>query len=341
MPTSPSVPSVEPDARSGPDLITLGEAMVLMLADSGLPLASAGHFMRSIAGAESNVAIGVRRLGLRSGWISRVGRDAFGEVVLRSMRAEGVELSVRTDPARPTGLLVRDMPAIGPVHVQYYRAGSAASALSQDDIDPDLVRSSRLLHLTGITAMLSDSAHAAVIAAHSLARTAGRFISFDPNVRLTLGSMEKWADRVAPLARASDIVLAGVDEMPAIAAGATDPIETLLAAGVGVVVVKDGARGSSAHTSQRVVRMPARPVHAVDPVGAGDAFAAGFLARILRDHPDLGAGDVPDAPALERALQAGSLVAAAVVGLPTDIDGLPFAADLDALTGDSGRDVQR
>lgn len=325
----------------GPDLITLGETMVLMLADAGLPLTVAGHYVRSIAGAESNVAIGVRRLGLRAGFVSRVGADSFGELVVRTLRAEGVELSVRTDPTRPTGLLVRDRPATGPVRVQYYRAGSAASAWSEDDVDADLVRSARLLHLTGITAMLSESACAAVALAQSVARDAGLMVSFDPNLRLRLGSAQQWTDRIAPLARASDIVLAGADELAAVAGGARDPVAALLEAGVGVVVVKDGARGSSAHTADGVVRAAAQPVVAVDPVGAGDAFAAGFLARILTDHPVLCGGDVPDQAALARALRTGSVVAAAVVGQPTDIDGLPFATDLDSLIAFGGGDVHR
>ena len=334
MPMAPPEPSAELD------LLTIGETMVLMLADGRLPVEVAGHYTRSIAGAETNVAIGVRRLGLRSAWISRLGNDPFGRAVRRTLLGEGVRVIAATDPERPTGLLIRDWPPSGPCRVQYYRSGSAATALSPADVDAAAVASARVLHLTGITAMLSENSCAALTTAQQAAHHAGRVVSFDPNIRMALGPPELWSERIVPLATASDIVLAGADELATVTAGAPDPVRFLLDAGVGVVVVKDGVRGSSAHTADGSVVAPARPVVAVDPVGAGDAFAAGFLARILAEHPDLRAGDVPALDALARALTTGSVVAARVVATATDIDGLPFTDDLDALS-DGGGDVHR
>lgn len=321
----------------------MGEAMILFLASSGHPLTLADRFNRSVAGAEATVAVGARRLGLRTGWISRVGADAFGEVIRRTMRAEDVQTHISTDPDRPTGLLVRDMPALGPVQVQYYRAGSAASMLSESDVGDSIVAQARLLHLTGITAMLSDTAHAAVLAAHGQARAAGRLVSFDPNIRRTLGTTQQWADRIAPIAAASHIVLSGAEELIVITGTADEnvAVDSLLDTGVNVVVVKDGAHGSRAYTRHESVAVSARQVLAVDPVGAGDAFAAGFLARLLTDHPQLRGGDVPDLASLERALQSGSVVAAATVASSNDLDGLPFATDLDSLNDVWPGDVRR
>lgn len=329
-----------PESELELDLVTIGEAMVLLLADGRLPVEVAGRYTSSIAGAESNVAIGVRRLGLRSAWISRLGNDPFGRAIRRTLLGEGVQVSAASDPTRATGLLVRDWPPSGPTRVQYYRSGSAATALSPTDVDAAIVASARLLHLTGIAALLSESSYRAVTTAQRIAHHAGRVVSFDPNIRQALGSLQRWTERTEPLARASDIVLSGADELAVVTAGSADPVRFLLKAGVSVVVVKDGVHGSSAHTAHGSVSVSAWPVLAVDPVGAGDAFAAGFLARILNDHPNLRSGDVPTLEALSRALTTGSVVAARVVAAATDIDGLPFTDDLDALS-DASVDVHR
>ena len=330
-----STPRVGTDANRDPsdgrqpvttDLVTLGEAMVLLLAGSAMPLRTATSYSRSVAGAESTVAIGAARLGLRTAWISRVGADPFGEVVKRAMRAEGVAVHVTVDPTRPTGMLVRDMPLHGGIRVQYYRTGSAASALSPADVDGRLVSRARLVHVTGITAMLSDSAAAAVDAALLQARSAGRVVSFDPNVRHSLGDAREWAERAGPLAAASDIVLSGVDELRAVS-GFSDEVQAvqaLLAAGVGVVVVKDGIHGSRGYTGAGSVSADGQRVPAVDAVGAGDAFAAGFLSRLLVDHPTISGGQVPGLELVHRALLTGNAVAASAISVAGDTEGLPF-----------------
>jgi 2-dehydro-3-deoxygluconokinase len=301
--------------------------MALMLAEGGAALAHSSRFDVSVAGAEGNVAVGLCRLGHSVALWTCVGEDALGDLVLRTLRGEGVDVSrARRLPDRPTGLLVRDAPAGRPVTVSYYRSGSAGSALAPEDVVPAVVAGASLLHLTGITAMLSDSSYDAALAAVAAARSAGVTVSVDPNLRLRLGSPDEWRRRLDPLLRAADIVLTGRDELELLS-GAEHP-SWLLDRGARTVVVKDGAAGAYETDGATELRVAARSVPLVDPVGAGDAFAAGWLSGWLRGVP------------AQRRLEEAATVAACVVAARGDQAGLPTAAVRDALLG-GGPDVAR
>ncbi len=310
------------------DVVTFGEAMVLHLAEPGVPLAAATSLRRSVAGSELNVAVGLARLGVRTGWFGRLGDDVHGRLIAGVLRAEGIDTSrVRLVPDGWTGLLVRDAHAERPVTVVYHRAGSAASTLTCDDVDTDYLTSARTLFLSGITAVLSESARAASVRAVEVATERGLTVVFDPNVRRLLGPVERTAEVLRPLAVAAHIVLAGREEAELIT-GSSEPADWFLERSARLVVLKDGARGSWATDGTRTWEQRAVPVRAIDPVGAGDAFTAGFLAATAR-------GDgVPEA------LRAGATVAAAVVAVAGDIEGLPTAAEL-ALMQAQGEAVQR
>lgn len=287
-------------------VVVCGEAMLLMLAEPGVPLERATAFRRSIAGAESNVAAGLARLGHDVRWLGRVGADPGGRFVLSTLRAEGVDTRYAvTDPAAPTGLLIRDSHPYRGIDVQYYRAGSAASRLGPGGLAAEMVSGARIVHVTGITPMLSPSAHLATLRLFELAREAGALVSFDPNIRLKLGTPELWRERVAPLLGTADIVLAGEDELELLQ---VDP-----AALRGLVVVKHRDKSASCAG----LRQEAFCVPVVDPVGAGDAFAAGFLSGVLRGEPH------------EVCLREAAAVAALVVQCANDTDGLPDRAGLD------------
>ncbi|MFF0743930.1 sugar kinase [Streptomyces sp. NPDC004111] len=306
-----------------PDVVVCGEAMLLMLAEPGVPLERATAFRRSVAGAESNVATGLARLGHPVRWLGRLGDDPAGRAVLALLRAEGIDTSyVITDPAAPTGLLLRDSHPAHAIDVQYYRAGSAASLLDARELSADLLSGARVLHLTGITPMLSPSAHRAVLRLFELAEAAGVRVSFDPNVRLKLGAPERWREVVAPLLARADLVLAGEDELELLGVAAAD-----LADGERTVVVKHRDKSASCLRRGEEWRRPVFRVPVTDPVGAGDAFAAGFLGALLRDAP----WDV--------CLREAAAVAALVVQCATDTDGLPDRRGLDralaAFTGDA------
>lgn len=314
------------------DLVTFGESMALFLGEPGFPLAQATKFHRSIAGAESNVAIGISRLGLRAGWFGRVGGDSLGSVVVRTLRGENVDVS-RTvlDPEATTGALIRDCHGERPIDVVYHRRCSAGSRLAPVDVDEAYISEAKSLHVTGITPLLSESAHDATMAAVEAAVAAGRIVSFDPNVRRRLSSADRMVAVLRQLASVSHIILAGEDEAEFITGEAERDRAAgwFLDRGAQVVVLKRGKHGAWATDGTSEWAQPATPVSSVDPVGAGDAFAAGFLSARLRGD------DLPTC------LRHGTIVAALVVQTPGDYEGLPTAVQRDlAWTADHGH-VQR
>lgn len=294
-------------------LFTFGETMGLVAADGIGMLEHVRGFTLTIGGAESNVAIGVARLGGEATWLGRIGPDATGDLIERRLRTEGVRtLAVRDDAF--TGLMVRHRRSGTQTHVDYHRAGSAGSRLSPADLPSDLA-SAEILHVTGITPALSDSARTAVFQAVETARAHGVPVSVDVNYRSKLWSRFDAAPVLRDLVTRADIVFAGPDEA-ALFLGATPPVAGLAALGPREVVVKDGARGCTAMIDGAPFDVPALPVTVVDPVGAGDAFVAGYLAARM-------AGS--DAAArLHLAIAAGAFA----VTVPGDCEGLPTRADL-------------
>ncbi|MFF5263790.1 sugar kinase [Actinomadura viridis] len=302
-----------------PEVVTCGEAMLLLLAEPGVPLARARRFRGSVAGAESNVAIGLARLGHPVRWISAVGADPAGETVLSTMRAEGVDVSgVTVHPTAPTGLLLRDSHATRGIDVQYHRAGSAASTLAPESVHTPFAAGTRMLHLTGITAMLSASTHRLTRYLIDAARDRGVMVSFDPNVRHKLGTPDRWRSVVGPLLTRADLVMAGADELEMLTGqDAERAVRMLRDGGVDGVVVKYPDKSAVLTNAAGTRAQAAFPVAVTDPVGAGDAFAAGLLSALLRDVPP------------GRALAEAATVAALVVQSATDIDGLPTSVQRD------------
>jgi 2-dehydro-3-deoxygluconokinase len=269
------------------DVVTLGESMVLLLAEQSGPMREATTFRRYIAGAESNLAIGLSRLGHGAGWFSRVGDDEFGRAVVFRIRGEGVDTSrVICDAAAPTGLVIRERREAGPIEQVYYRRGSAASRMSPSDLDAAYLGSARFLHLTGITPALSQSCHETAFAAAEMARATGVKIVLDPNYRSKLWDPPEAQQVLRDLASHCDILLPGTDEAELLT-GLSDPeraARELQSLGPELVVVKLGAQGALAlDPDGQLTRAPAPHLERiVDPVGAGDAFAAGLLSGLLR-----------------------------------------------------------
>ncbi|WP_263974227.1 sugar kinase [Streptomyces albicerus] len=281
-----------------------------------------GSLGLSVAGAESNVAIGLARLGHRVRWAGRVGADELGALVLRTLRAEGIDTThaVTDDTGRPTGLLLTE-PRLGTLtRVSYYRAGSAGSAVSPADVLPALAPGTRVLHLTGITPALGPSAAEATLAAATTAREAGITVCLDVNYRSRLWTSDRARTVLRPLLAHTDLLIASEDELPLVlerpAADESESARGVLTAGVREVVVKRGARGATAFTADGATDCPARQVDAVDLVGAGDAFVAGYLSGLL---------DGVDLPArLHRAVT----TAAFAVATRGDWEGLPTQDEL-------------
>ncbi|MDC0771296.1 sugar kinase [Streptomyces sp. HD] len=379
------------------DVVALGESMVTFLPTRPGRLADVPSFERGIGGAESNVACALAAAGHRTGWVSRVGADGFGDHLVEAITGYGVDLSaVRRDPVRPTGVYFRTAGdrATDAHEVAYYRAGSAASAMSVENVDLSAARSGRVLHLSGITAALSDSCLG--LMRRLTASEEGRpVVSFDVNHRAGL-----WGDRdgrgvLLELARGADVVFVGEDEAEEAwgVTGGPEAVRTALPE-PGVLVVKQGAVGATAFVSaaggrgpaaptrrsrtgispaplgsasgqalqgaqpaatrstqpagsraagaapvpQRVGAPPARAsdptpapaqapstfvpaltVDVVSAIGAGDAFAAGFLSATLRGLP------------VRVALRHGHLWAAAALTTPGDLATPPSRDHADRL----------
>jgi 2-dehydro-3-deoxygluconokinase len=268
-------------------VVTLGETMGLFRADSVGSLAQVSSFTLGIGGAESNVAIALARLGTPVRWLGRVGADSIGRRILRELRAEGIEVLGIVDPSAPTGIMVKEQRTAAATRVQYYRASSAGSRLDLDDVAGADIEHAALLHVTGITPALSASAHDAVLAAIAVAAGAGVPISFDLNHRTSLWP-EDPAHVYREIAGRSDIVFAGDDEARILFPDAETPLELAKAiAGLGPsqVVIKLGEAGCVALVDGVAYERAAIRVHAIDTVGAGDAFVAGYLAELLAGLP--------------------------------------------------------
>ena len=254
-----------------PQLITIGETMAAFTPDSVGALRYVQNFGIRTAGAESNVAVGLAKLGLEAAWVSRLGTDEFGCFIRNQLRAEGVDCS----------------------RVIYYRENSAASHLCPEDVTPALLDGVKVLHMSGITPVLSESCLAMTKAAFALAKEKGVAISFDPNIRRKLWRGQDYAPLIRELTLQSEIVLLGLDEADALF-GLRDPdaiFDLLFRDGCAqYVAIKDGGNGAWVADKTTREKLPPYPCKPIEPIGAGDGFNAGFLAGILQGRDVVTAG---------------------------------------------------
>ncbi len=304
------------------DVVTLGEAMLMFVAEEPGPLEQVQHFSKRTAGAETNVAIGLARLGLKVGWQSRLGSDSMARFLLAAIGGEGVDCSrVVCDPAQRTGFMFKGrVDDASDPPTEYHRQGSAASRLGPDDIDEAWVAGARHLHVSGVFPALSPSTLAATQRAIALARRHGRTISFDPNLRPSLWpSREAMRDTLNALAEGCDWVLPGHGEGELLVGSAEpDAIAAFYRArGAKQVVVKCGADGAYFESDRERGRVPAFPVpRVVDTVGAGDGFAVGVISALLEGR------------SLPEATRRGAWIGARAVQVRGDTEGLPTRAEL-------------
>ena len=268
------------------EVVTFGESMVLFSPDDKGPLRHIHSFSKSIAGAESNVAIALARLGHQVGWFSKLGDDEFGRYITFMVRGEGIDVS-RTiyDKEHSTGLLFKELFEHVNPNVYYYRKNSAASHLQVSDLDLEYICSGRILHLTGITPAISESAREAVFTALRAAKEAGVIISFDPNIRLKLWSKAEAKKTLLEICSYADILFPGIDEGE-ILLGTKDQEEILAQfheMGVKIIALKLGKKGCLISDGKEKHLVEGYLVEKMeDSVGAGDGFAAGFLSSYLK-----------------------------------------------------------
>ncbi|WP_275463153.1 sugar kinase [Streptomyces noursei] len=331
--SDPPVPAA--GAAPDVDVVCLGESMVTFLPTVPGPLADVPAFERAIGGAESNVACALARAGHPTRWISRVGADGFGDHLVREIAGHGVDTSaVRRDHTRPTGIYFRTAGdrATAAHEVAYYRAGSAASAMAADTMDLAALRSGRVLHLSGITAALSADCLGLLRALMARPDDRARpLISFDVNHRPHLWSGARGPEVLLDLARAADVVFVGADEalaawgLPdarAVRSALPQPQTLVVKLGAAGALVFRHAPGTPGRDEEPAgILVPAPTVDVVAAVGAGDAFAAGFLSAALRALP------------LRTRVRHGHLWAAAALTVPGDLAAPPSRAVADRLAG--------
>jgi 2-dehydro-3-deoxygluconokinase len=270
---------------TSPSVVTLGETMALVRTTEIGSLRHANSLAFGIGGAESNVAIGLARLGVPTSWLGRIGDDSLGERVAREIRGDGVDVRAVVDPDAATGLMVKERPSAASTAVHYYRAGSAGSRLRPDDLPEGWVEDAALLHITGITPLLSSTARDALHAAIDRARASGAVVSFDINYRSALASPAIAGPVLRELAERSDIVFGGEEEFAILYPGASvaDAAARLRDAGCATTVVKLGPAGAAVITADSVVEAAGFTIDVVDTVGAGDAFVSGYLSALLEE----------------------------------------------------------
>ena len=302
-----------------PEVITAGETMVLGVPSQPGRLRHASSLELKIGGAESNVAIALSRLGINAGWASYLSADEPGQLVLDHIRAEGVDTSrVRRLPDTRTGLYLREY--IGKdVRVYYYREGSAASYMAPGAFDVEYFDGTRILHLTGATSALSDDCRAFTLWAAQEARSNGIAISFDVNYRSKLWSQEEAKGFVEEVLPNVDVLFVSEEESMALWGRADERFLSKLAQmGPKEVVLKRGKSGNLAWVEGELVEQPSFSVPELDPIGAGDAFAAGYLAGWLWEL---------DA---QRRLHMASAMGALSVMTLGDYEGLPAREELES-----------
>lgn len=308
-------------STTGHDAVLFGEMMQMMVADCPGPLESIATFHKRTAGAETNVAIGLARAGLRVGWASRLGTDSMARYLLGEMQREGVDCSrVVCDPSQRTGFLFKGRVTAGDPPVEYHRKGSAASHMRPEDIDIDWLAKARLLHVTGVFPAISASALSTMHRAVQLVRAAGGTISFDPNLRPTLWeSPEAMRRELNALAFQAHWVLPGLEEGRFLTGEQTpEAIAAFYRAhGAPFVAVKLGPDGAYFDSSIGSGYLPAFPVaEVVDTVGAGDGFAVGVISALLEGRT------------VTEAVRRGAWIGARAVQVLGDTEGLPTRRQL-------------
>src|SRR5450830_1401277 len=290
------------------DVVTYGEALALFVADEVGDFADVEKYTRRLAGAETNVAIGLSRLGLKVGWVSRVGNDSFGRFIRKRVAQEGVDVShVATDMEFRTAIQLKAKAVDGAdPAIEYYRKGSAA----------------RHLHATGIAAALSASTMAFAHQALDFMRAKGKTISFDPNLRPMLWpSQEVMAQKLNELAFKADWVLPGLSEGK-ILTGYSEPRDIAafyLDKDVKQVVIKLGAEGAYfRNASEEGVVTGVEVKEVIDTVGAGDGFAVGVISGLL------------EGLSMPEAVMRGNRIGAFAIQVVGDREGLPTRAQLNA-----------
>jgi len=298
------------------DVITIGDGMIAMCPKQKGPIIFSNSFERKIGGAELNVAIGCARLGLKSGWISRLGNDDFGKYILKTTRGEGIDISeVKLVDGYPTSVYFREVLSDGSSRSFYYREKSPTSTMNAKELNEEYFKNAKVLHITGVFPSINMNNREVILEAVKLAKKNNLIISFDPNIRLKMWSKEEAKTYIDKLLPYVDILLIGDEEIEILLeeTNIEKAIKTFHGYGIGKVIVKKGAKGAIGSDGENIYDVEGiKPKALVDTVGAGDGFAAGFLTALLKGET------------LENTIRFANAVGSLVVGVEGDNEGLPY-----------------
>jgi 2-dehydro-3-deoxygluconokinase len=302
------------------DVITIGDAMITMNPTSKGPMRFVHSFERNVGGAELNVAIGCARLGLDTGWISRLGNDEFGRYIQHFVRGEGIDTSqLKLVEGYPTSVNFKEVLEDGAGRTFYYRLNSPTLTLTPDSLEESYIANARVLHITGVFPAIDVKNVAIIKHAVTLAKRNGVLVSFDPNIRLKLWSRERAKEVLLDILPFVDILLTGTDEAELLfdTKDEKEIIEKSKLLGVSYVALKKGEEGSVGyHNGEIIQSAPVTARKVVDTVGAGDGFDAGFLYGVLQQWP------------LKKILMFANTIGSMVVSVSGDNEGLPYLEDV-------------
>lgn len=308
------------------DIITIGEAMVTFNPGSTGPLKFVNVFDKKVGGAELNFAIGCSRLGLKAGWISKLGNDEFGKFIQNFARGEGIDISqVELVDDYPTSLNFKEIMTDGSVKTFYYRDKSPTLMMSPEDLNETYFRQAKILHITGVFPAIDPKNMDIIEQSIALAKKVGLKISLDPNIRLRLWSKDAAREALSRILPDVDILLAGDEEMEIII-GEKSPngiFEKAKELGISYIAVKQGAEGSVGYYNGEIFNAPsAKASKVIDTVGAGDGFNAGIIYGVLQNW------------SLKRTLEFANIIGSMVVSVIGDNEGLPYYEDVKERLGE-------
>ena len=315
------------------DVIAIGETMIQFTPGTEGLMRHANTYTSKIAGAETNTLIGLTRLGHRTGWISKLGDDEFGSQILMAVRGEGVDTcQTKIDTSSRTGTFFKEIIREGEVRIYYYRENSAASKLAPEDLEESYLAQAKYLYITGITPALSSTARETIFHSIKLAKKNGLRVVFDPNLRRKLWNKAEAKETLLGIAKLSDIVIPGKGEGEFLF-DTEDPVEiaeSFLTLGASLVVVKIGEEGAYFAEEQNRGFVSGFKAQVVDPVGAGDSFAAGLISGLLDNH------------STSKSVEIACAMGAMAVMVRGDYEGLPDKKRLEQfIKQDQKEDISR
>ncbi len=308
------------------DVITIGDALITMDPLTNGPLRFVHTFERKVGGAELNVAIGCSRLGLKTGWISRLGKDEFGRYIRNYVRGEGIDTSqVEFVEGFSTSVYFKEIFDADRINSYYYRDNSPTNTLTAEAISEEYVRKAKVIHISGVFPAINETNKEVILQLLKLAKKHNVLVTFDPNIRLKLWTKEQAKECLLSFIPYVDVILTGEEEAELLfgTSNLTELIAGLKPSGVSHIVLKKGERGAVGYRADEMIESPAIvSTKVVDTIGAGDGFAAGYIYSLVQQW------------SLEKSLHFANAVASYVIGVPGDNEGLPYQEDMEVLLGE-------